>query len=244
MMMRSSLTAHHGRPPRLPELVADHIQESLVADRLVPGTRLPTEEQLAAEHDVSRTVIREATRLLEQRGLVDIRPGRGMVVAELDGSRVAAQYLLMLRRSPAVFAQLMELRLVVEVEMTGIAARERTDADLVAMSQVLERARASMQDFSACLAADLEFHALVARATGNLFVPMLIDPVNVCLRESYREPVAYLASQPRTLEEHARIYAAIERGDAEQARVAARVHLERVLAEAGELVPEKREDNP
>src|SRR5262245_26140843 len=94
------------RPPRLSAVIADRIQEDLLRRKMLPGDRLPTEHELVTRHKVSRAVIREASRILDQRGLVDIRPGRGMVVARPDGSKIAEQYSIMLGMNQASFAQL------------------------------------------------------------------------------------------------------------------------------------------
>ncbi|HEY0541771.1 MAG TPA: FadR/GntR family transcriptional regulator [Actinoallomurus sp.] len=233
-----------GRPPRLPEVVAEHIQSDLLSRRLVAGDQLPTEAALAEQYDVSRTVVREAARLLEQRGLVDIRPGRGMVVAALDGAPIAAHYSLLLRTGSAAFEQLMEARFIVETDMTALAAERRTDEDLAEMHSALDAARRGSGDYEAFLQEDLRFHAAVARASHNLLLALFTDPVNACLRESYREPLAYLARQSTTLKEHEAILAAIEAQDAGAARAAAHAHLERVNTESTLLISGKESTAP
>src|SRR3954447_14512152 len=94
---------------RLPEVVADALQQEILKAGLNAGDRLPTEPELAESYGVSRTVVREAARLLAQRGLVTVRPGRGMTVAEVDGRVIAEQYGLLMRLSDGTFAQLLEL---------------------------------------------------------------------------------------------------------------------------------------
>lgn len=225
------------RPPRLSEVVAERIQRDLLDQGLRPGDRLPTEPQLAERHGVSRTVVREAGRILDQRGLVDIRPGRGMVVAQPDGSAVARQYALMLGMNPATFTQLMEVRLLVEAEVAALAAERRTEEDLRELRDCVERARAHPADFPTCLKADVRFHETVVRASGNPLLSWFMDPVNSCLRASYRDATRYLASLPRTLEEHGVLLAALASGDPAAAREAARAHLRRVVAERDHLVP-------
>ncbi|MEO3756392.1 FadR/GntR family transcriptional regulator [Streptomyces sp. B6B3] len=224
------------RPPRLSELVAEQIQHDLLTQGRRPGDRLPTEPQLVERYGVSRTVIREAGRILDQRGLVDIRPGRGMVVAQPDGSAVARHYTLMLGMHAATFPQLMETRLIIEVEVAALAAERRTEVDLRDLRASVARAERAAGDFATCLEADIEFHEVVTRASGNPFFSWFVDPVNACLRASYRDSLAYLASLPRTLDEHGAIVAAVADRDADAARVAARRHLERVAAEGGKLV--------
>jgi GntR family transcriptional repressor for pyruvate dehydrogenase complex len=109
---------------------------------------------------------------------------------------------LLLRTGSAAFEQLMEARFIVETDMTALAAERRTDEDLAEMHSALDAARRGSGDYEAFLQEDLRFHAAVARASHNLLLALFTDPVNACLRESYREPLAYLARQSTTLKEH------------------------------------------
>ncbi|MCQ8832225.1 FadR/GntR family transcriptional regulator [Streptomyces malaysiensis] len=227
------------RPPRLSTVVADQIQKELFDDHLQPGDRLPTEAELSERYQVSRSVVREAGRILDQRGLVDIRPGRGMIVAPPDGSRIVEQYEIMLGMNRASFAQLMETRLVIEVEIARLAAARRSGELVEAMRATIERAAAHPDDYTVCMDEDVRFHELMSQASGNPFFAFFIDPVNTCLRNSYTEVRGYLAAQPATLAEHREILDAIERGDADGARTAARNHLTRVVEQQATLVPKE-----
>ncbi len=222
---------------RLSAVVAERLQQLILTRRMQPGDRLPTEAELVAEHGVSRSVVREAGRILDDRGLVDIRPGRGMVVARPDGSQVAAQYAILLQMNQASFEQLMQTRLIVETELAGLAAAHRTEDDIAALHGSLERARAGAGDFATFLEEDLRFHELISRAGGNPFFALFIDPVNVCLRNLYTDPVRYLAAGPQTFAEPDAILAAVAAGDADAARQASRRHLERVAAQKDALLP-------
>ena len=104
------------------------------------------------------------------------------------------------------------------------------------MREVLARARDQLDDYAACLEADLAFHLAVAHATRNPFVLTFVQPVNMVLRDVYREPIGYLATQQSTLREHGAIAEAIAARDAAAARAAAAAHLARVLADAAQLV--------
>jgi GntR family transcriptional repressor for pyruvate dehydrogenase complex len=216
------------RPQRLPEIVANRIQDALIDAGLVVGAQLPTEPQLAEQYGVSRTVVREAARILEQRGLVDIRSGRGMTVLGVNGAPIARHYALMLKTSPYAFDQLMDARLLVEVPLTGLAAEHRTEEDLAEMRASLANVRAHRDSPSVCINEDLHFHALVGRASGNPAMSLFVDPVNECLRESYEPDFAYMARLDATLDEHDAIFAAIADSDSVRASELARVHLERV----------------
>lgn len=229
------------RPLRLPEVVADRVQAELFAKGLLAGDTLPTEVQLAEQYAVSRTVVREAARILEQRGLVDIRPGRGMVVTKLDGAPLARHYALMFKASPAAFDHLMDVRLLVEVHATGLAAEHRSDSDLKAMQASLDHVAQHSNDYRLCLAEDLRFHSLVGRACGNPIMSYFLDPVNECLKETYRVSSGYMARLESTLSEHQTILNAIAAADVEKARLAATRHLERIKNYTEGLLPGLKE---
>ena len=220
--------AQSDRPGRLPEIIADRIQTEILASNLNPGDQLPTEVQLIEQYDVSRTVVREAARILEHRGLVNIRPGRGMIVTQLDTAPIARHFELLLKATPAAFDQLMDVRLLVEVHVAGLAAEHRTDANLAALAATVDGLRENRTNYDAELREDLRFHALLSEACGNPLMGLLVDPINQCLRASYRVPDAYLDHTDETIREHQAILDAVAAKDAQKARAAALVHLERV----------------
>jgi len=225
-------------PLRLSEKVARSIQDDLIATRRQPGDQLPTEPVLAERYGVSRTVIREAARLLVDRGLVTIRAGSGMVVAEFTGSSIARQYELMLALAQPRFEELMEMRLVVEVGLTQYAAQRRTEVDLVAIQEALTEFSNPDLTLQTALESDLKFHMAVAQASHNPFFVSLVNPMNDYLRSTYSPSMGYAAAMPRTLHEHAEIARAIEQGDAQLAGEMAKSHLTRILRESDDLLPE------
>lgn len=210
-----------------------------MAAALRPGQRLPTELELSEQFDVSRSVIREATTILVQRGLVDVRPGRGMVVTEVNGDGIIDQYALMLETNAATFQQLMEMRLVLETEISALSARSRKRHHLDAMQGALTQAQEHRDDAQVCLEADLAFHRAVAQGTGNPFFAIVTRPINEYLRRAYSQAFAYMAHQDETLGEHRRIYDAIVARNSREARAGTRAHLERVMATAAHILGEE-----
>ncbi len=215
-----------GTKQRLSDTVAQALQEDIL--RLATGDRLPTEAELVERFDVSRTVIREATRLLVQRGLVSVSPGRGMTVAAVDGSVIAEQYGFLLRVGGGSFEQIMELRLVLEVEMAALAAARRTQDQLVELTQLNERLQAADPSSREFLDADLAFHEKIAEASGNPFFLLMMRPVNTFLADTYSTGAGYPSEAGHTVQEHHEIAYAIEAGDPARARFAAENHLRRV----------------
>lgn len=224
------------RRTRLSENVADQITSRLIADKLQPGDHLPTEPELVDIYDVSRTVVREAGRLLVERGLVDIRAGRGMVVTDFDGTSMARQYELMLELKQGSFHQLMEMRLVLEVGMTKYAATRHTPTDRQLIQSELDAFATSGDSHDSALEHDLLFHQAIAVASHNPFFVHIVNPVNDYLRRAYRTGMGYEAARHQTLSEHTAIAEAIFAGDADTAGSHALNHLQRVLGAAKALV--------
>lgn len=226
------------RPQRLPEIVADQLQEYILSNGLRAGDRLPTEPEMSEMYEVSRQVVREAARLLEHRGIVEIRAGRGMSVADVNVDRVHDIYRLFLRFKPENFEDLLTTRLILEPAIAALAAQHRTEGDLLRMAQTLEASKAlDSEAFTEHLMLDLEFHRSVTEACDNPFLIALAAPINESLREVYAEPIAYLSSLPQTHAEHETILSAIRAGEAEAAREATLAHLGRVREQAQRLIP-------
>ena len=224
---------------RLPEVLADTLQQEILGARLQQGAQLPTEAELSERFGVSRTVVREAARLLVQRGLVTVRPRRGMTVAEFDGRLIAEQYGLLLRLSDGTFEQLLELRLVLEVEMAALASARRTEEHVSAMREANERLAASADSRGDFLAADLGFHEIMATASRNPFFPLVVGPINAFLREAYRVGPGYPSQALQTIEEHRTIADAVANGDPSGARFAMEQHLRRVIASRSRLLSDE-----
>jgi DNA-binding FadR family transcriptional regulator len=186
---------------------------------------------------VSRTVVREAARTLVQKGLVDVRPGRGMTVAHISVEQFAQQLTLLLRTGYASLDQLFELRELLEPAIASAAARGRTSAHLQEMRESLAvPENAHPDDF---LSADLEFHTTLARATGNPFFVLVTTPLQLLLHDTYEKAVRYVVYQRHTQDEHREIYLAVEAKNARTAATATRTHLRRARASLRELIEEE-----
>ena len=116
------------------ERVAEQIEKRILDGELRVGDRLPTERELAEQFQVSRTAVREAMKILAQKGLVDMRPGRGTIV--VDGARAAMENsigLLMKMKSGEVGSSdnLVEVRAILETEIAALAAARATEKRLL-----------------------------------------------------------------------------------------------------------------
>jgi GntR family transcriptional repressor for pyruvate dehydrogenase complex len=205
--------------------VAEILSERIISGELRENSMLPTERELGVAMGVSRTVIREAIKLLESRGLVRIERGRGTVVQEPNGGPLSETLKLLLRRQEHVLLHLLEIRKILEVSIAGLAAERRTDTNLKAMEQALETMRQKPSLPEGYVDADVAFHAEIARASQNAVVLVLLEPLTDLLRESRLKSF----SGPRMVEvrarQHQEIYQCICAKDAAGAREAMRRHL-------------------
>jgi DNA-binding FadR family transcriptional regulator len=234
--------------PRLTREIAERIADAITTARLLPGAKLPTEQEMVAAMGVSRTVVREAVAALRARGLVVTRQGAGAFVAA-DADRRPFQLAFDGLPSIAEVLEVMELRASVEVEAAGLAAergsltaRRQIDAALTAIDAALDRGESAIDE-------DFAFHRSIATATGNPQFAHILEYLGrfIIPRQSIRVAAHRPEGQRAYLEtfqrEHAAIAAAIVKRDETVAREAMRLHLansqaryRRLAAEAKALV--------
>ena len=197
----------------------------VVSGGLSPGEGLPPERELVGFLGVSRTVVREALNLLEARGLISIEHGRGAVVSGDSTHAVRDTLGLLLRVRPKVLWELLEIRKILEVEISGLAAERAGEGDVREMRGQLSRMETLIEAPEGYVDADVEFHALLARSTRNEVLLTMLDPVVELLRASREVSASRPGSARRALREHEEILRRVEIGDAEGARQRMRVHL-------------------
>jgi GntR family transcriptional repressor for pyruvate dehydrogenase complex len=165
---------------KLYKQVADQIEGLIVDESLCPGDRLPSERNLAEQLGISRTVVREAIRLLSVRGLVEVKPGRGTFVRALSPSDAAVplQLLLKLRQCPDLLDNVYEVRHMIESEVAGLAAERATDQDYAALEAAIEGMAAHIDDPEEFITHDLAFHSALAAATHNDLFGVLLNAIS------------------------------------------------------------------
>lgn len=216
------------RGARLSDRVAEVMRGAITARNLAPGTQLPTERELGEQFGVSRTVVREAVRILAAQGLVDVRSGSGLRVAAVDPSTVRQSLSWFIRGGRFEYAQVHEIRDVIEVQMAGIAAERRTTDHLDEL-RVLHRRFADLvsQDVESAAIADVAFHTEIARATGNPLFAVILDSIAHALID-VRKALLGAGVGKDIVDQHAKILERIVAADMAGARGAMREHLQTV----------------
>ncbi|MCK9374616.1 MAG: GntR family transcriptional regulator [Syntrophobacterales bacterium] len=195
----------------LKEMIADH--------RFQPGARLNI-ESIARELDVSRTPVWEAVRRLEQEGLVENIPNRGVFMSSLTAAQALDLY---------------AVREVLEGMAARLAATRMDDSSLENMAQCIQRQREVIenQDYLAYSKLDFEFHAAVYDACGNEWLRELLETIKNKMR-----PLT-LHMQPdfsKLIDQHAELLQALRGRDPEKAEEAFRRHNQYMMAQIREDV--------
>lgn len=206
-----SFKMHVMSQTRLSERLRESIEEEIAMGKLLPGTRLD-EVDLATRFGVSRTPIREALRLLLGEGLVETRPQRGAVVAQVSPQRLIEMF--------QVMAEL-------EAMCARLAARRMSDAELAEIEAAHEACRgsAAARDADAYFYANERFHYAIYAASHNTFLFEQAASLQRRLRP-YRRLQLRVRNRPqRSFEEHQAIVDALRDGDAERAVQSIRSHV-------------------
>lgn len=172
------------RRKSLSRQVMDSIQEIILSQDLGPGDPLPTEKQIAEELGVSKSSVREAVKMLEALGIVEIRRGLCTVISESPEQGYLNVILSHFYLRSGRAEELREFRRTIETAYTTLAVRTATEGDVEAIRQALERFRANLE--AGCLRPedDVYFHDQILCATHNSFLIGLGSALNGLLKES------------------------------------------------------------
>jgi GntR family transcriptional regulator, transcriptional repressor for pyruvate dehydrogenase complex len=163
-----------GKQPTRIQIVLQYIKESISDGTFPPGSKLPTENEIAETLGVSRTPVREAVKILEALGLLDVRIGSGTYLRV--GLERSLSHVLMLQLSlhKTTPTKLMEARRIIERGCAELAAERRTEDDLAQMRASIELLESCINRPEATpnemLEADLQFHRVIFQATKNELV--------------------------------------------------------------------------
>ena len=213
---------------RIYEAVVDQLQNLIVSEKLQPGDKLLSERELAQRFGVSRTAVRDAIRVLSERGLVDVRPGAGTFVVREISDTVVESMGLLFQIEKSSHGALHEVREILEVEMAGIAAERAIESDVKRIEEAFEEMHRNVNDPARFIEADLAFHLAIAEATHNKMFLILLNPIIDLLQKSRRVIVAVPEGPARALERHRQVLDGIRRKAKAEAREAMSQHMQQV----------------
>ncbi|NLU72681.1 FadR family transcriptional regulator [Streptomyces sp. HNM0575] len=216
------------RSAKMAELVAREIVEDIVERQLPAGASLPSEAPMLEMYGVARGTLREALRILENNGLVRVRPGRGggPVVGAADPYNFGRTLTLFLQMGRTRFWELVEARVIMEPMMARLAAERRDKDRLAELAKAMEAHKGlGTDDQAAYLSVVQDFHGVVAGMSGN----GVLDLFGRALKEVYTERVIAAERPParwaEVRREHEAVAQAIFDGNGADAEELMRAHM-------------------
>jgi DNA-binding FadR family transcriptional regulator len=216
---------------RLYRHIADQVAGLIARGEFAPGSRLPTERELAQMLGVSRPSVREGLIALEVEGLVDVRVGSGIYVRSARAGAAPAD---VLGDSPGPF-ELLRARRLIESEVAELAARAARQSDIAGIAEAVRMMKSDIHGGDAYETGDRLFHVRIAEATRNsvlvTVVSMLWDLRSSPVYASLMRHAVTDGVRARSIADHERILKALAARDPAAARLAMQKHLDRVARE-------------
>lgn len=218
------------------QLIVEKIEKFFLAGDLKPGSRLPSERDLASQFGVSRTSIREALQVLELNGAIIIRQGGGSYIntdeVQILSDQLAAR---IVEAEDHLVFDMLEVRRALEVESAALAAQRATPDNLESMRQALVQMKRSLYDAEKGIQADLHFHQRIVEASHNQLLINLVQSLAERMEDSIRTTRSYRFMDAERYEdtfgEHQDIYDAVASGDVIKAKGLMERHIDQISNE-------------
>jgi GntR family transcriptional regulator, transcriptional repressor for pyruvate dehydrogenase complex len=236
------------KPKKIYEEVSDELYEMIRSGSLKPGEQLDSIQQLAENFQVGRPAIREALSALSSMGLIEIKQGEGTFVKTFDPAIMNHPLSAALLMDQDNIKHLLEVRKILESGTAEVAAKKRTEENLIELKDMLFNMEKVSDDEELSDKADISFHVAVANASQNELLITLMNHVSELMTEKMRDiRRAALYSEEMTLkqlyQQHVRIYDAIAAQDEDGARSAMLFHLQSVEESLDRVIQKNQQKN-
>ena len=208
------------------EQVAD-LMEQQILTQYEDGYRFPSEQQLADQFNVSRTIVREALKLLKERGLVDSKTGSGAYVTKPDSHNISNVMHRIIRMDQIDYNDVFDLRIILETAAAIQAAKKATPEQLAEMHDYLEKMRDLNLDPKTRSHYDFAFHYMIAKASQNPLLAIVTEAVGDVCREIISKAILVPGGVQDGIIRHENIYQLLCKHDSESIQEAIAGHLER-----------------
>ena len=217
---------------KLSQVISRELAKAIESGKYPPGSKLPTEMELAAQFGVSRIPIREALSVLRAAGVITSRQGGGSFVEEKIGSNILNN-LKIDHEDAELIKHLFEMRKIMEPEAAFLAAQRRTPEHLERMWEALRRLEEGLADQNKLTKeADMEFHRSMFLATQNPVMIQAMENLSSlyerALSITLQPNVGLIGKQKAVYKEHLDIFTAIEMEEPELAKIQCTIHLRNV----------------
>ena len=238
-------------PVRVFEQAVEQIRELILSGEFKPNEKLPSEVELSKQLDVSRSSIREALRVLEAEGVIDVKRGTGVFVAANPfQNAIRGDYVRWLAKREESLIQLLNVRQSLEGLTAGLAATLASKEIIQALhknvqrqSEIIEQPEENLDSNIDELAGlDQQFHLVISAASGNEIAHEIISHIFPAYNQSNKAVIYVGGRQKKMVDEHWSIYRAIEARNQALAETEMRAHISRIISDLPKIEIEKEED--
>jgi GntR family transcriptional repressor for pyruvate dehydrogenase complex len=208
--------------PRLYEVIVEQLVAYISDKNLSEGDRLPAERDLAAKLGVSRASVSQALVALEVQGVLSVRHGDGAILLRRPTEERAIRAL---REHADRIPDIIEARVALEVNLAGLAAVRRTDAEMAAIDTAIATMEAEVEAGDRGVLGDEMFHEAITAAAHSSLLAKLMHEISGLIRETRIESLSQQNRPRASLEGHRRIADAVRKQDADAASRAMADHI-------------------
>lgn len=203
--------------------ISEQLEEKI--HDLPVGAKLPSERTMAEEYGVSRNVLREALRVLSEKGIIEIHSGRGAYVADKQNEKLVSQLESILFENVNSLSDIEEVREAVELAVFEKAVERATEEDIRQLETIYEEMEESKSNPKKYNSGDIRFHIQLANSTHNSVFPVLISALyNLTDKKLFRITELYPSRVNSGQREHRGIIDAIKRRDVDTVKNIGRKH--------------------
>jgi DNA-binding FadR family transcriptional regulator len=207
------------------EQIADSMEE-MIFNGGVDDMRLPTEFDLSEKYGVSRSVIREALKILNERGLVSMRVGDGSYVNIPKSGAISRVLGRVMRFNHISDDKITEVRMLLETTAAGEAALNATDEDIAVLEDLNRKMELNKDDLDMRVNKDCEFHTAIARMSKNELIALMVESIADLLKGYIKERIRLSQfGNEDGIRYHTRIIKAIKSHDVKKSRTLMKGHI-------------------
>lgn len=215
----------------LSQQISEQLIEIIHSGIFVPGSLLPSENELSKKYGVSRPVVRESLKYLSAQGFIRIINGKGAIVEEINEKPLKIFFKRVLSSTPETWTELMDVRKTLEAKSACLAAQNRTDEELSILSSIVEQMNKNKDNLTKYSKLDIKFHIELVVCSRNTFLYFLINTIRDSLVVIMKELRLDLdpSQLPLIQEFHEKILNAVKEQDGDEAERMMNIHFDNVI---------------
>lgn len=225
------------------ELLADKLESKIISDTNLFGQKLPSEQELAKNFGVSRNIVREALKLLKERGLITSHTGDGSYVSkpELQTLTNVISRILVMHNIDA--ADSYEVLVMLESKACSLATERATEADFDALAAINRQMEEKQAALYLRVDLDVQFHAQIADISGNALLSFFVKSMTHLHEAMIRQAIQSDGGSQDGIGYHDKIIAALRARNAKQAEQIMREHIEESMRRYKEFETKQKKDS-